>query len=347
MPSLSFANVLQPGWELLKGLALVKPKDPKLSVGLDIGSTAIKVVAMGRRKALGARSVLGSQMVELGETSETNPSEAIKQAVNALGIPVKAVNLSVSGQWVIMRVVEMTAVTPSELAQALPFEAQRYLPFNIQEVVLDGVMLGPTAEGNKIWVLIVACKRDLLERRIDWIRRAGLEPAVIDVDALAVANAFEEHANGRKLTGTHALINVGAQSTNLVIVKDRMPYLVRDIPWGADKLCRYMAEQLGLEEAAVSSQLKQSAPLSTQLLDAMKTVCESLATDLQLSFDFFESHFGPPPDQVLLSGGMGQSAGFLDALKSHLPHPLVSWAPGTGLSSQFAVAYGLALRAPS
>ena len=69
-----------------------------------------------------------------------------------------------------------------------------------------------------------------------------------------------------------------------------------------------------------------------------------MTTELQLSFDFFESRFGPPPDQLLISGGFSQSASFLEALKSHLAQPLVAWAPGTGLSGQFAVAYGLAVR---
>jgi type IV pilus assembly protein PilM len=194
-------------------------------------------------------------------------------------------------------------------------------------------------------VLIVACKRELLERRIDWIKQAGLEPAVIDVDALALVNAFLAQGNGQaKDGGTHALINVGAQWTNLVVLKGDTPYLIRDIPWGSEKLTRHMAEQLGSEEAKIASQLVQESPLPSELVQAMKTSCESLTVELQLSFDFFESHFGPSPDQVLVTGGLSQSPGFLDALKAHLAQPLAAWAPGTGLTSRFTVAYGLALR---
>jgi type IV pilus assembly protein PilM len=338
------ANLAQQGWRLLKRLATVKSGEPQLGVGLDIGSTAIKVVAWGPRNAFSAKSAPSHHLVPLGEAAESKLPEAIQEAVRALNLPVKAATLSVSGQWVIMRIIEMPPLKPQELAQALPFEAQRHLPFNIQDVVLDGVALG-AAEGNKVWVLLVACKRDLLERRISAVKQAGLEPSAVDVDALALVSAFVGHSNGRKLSGTHALINVGAQGTNLALLKNDVPYLIRDIPWGAKTLIRHVAEQLKIEEQAVASQLQQGGSLAAEFVEAMKGACELLTAELQLSFDFFESRFaGPPPDQLLVSGGLSQCSSFLEALKGHLPQPPMPWMAGTGLSDQFAVAYGLALR---
>jgi len=339
------ASLVEPGWRLLKRLASVKTKEPRITVGLDIGSTALKVVVLGPHKSSGARPLLGQHLEPLGDNPESQIPETIRRACSALRLSVKPLNLSVSGQWVIMRVVEMPTLNAHELAQALPFEAQRYLPFNIQDVVLDGAILGP-AERNKLWVLIVACKRELVDRRISWIKQAGFEPALIDVDALALANAFTEHANGQTLSGTHALINVGAQWTNLAVLNHHIPYLVRDIPWGAKTLIRHVAEKLEREEAQIASQLKQGTP-PADLLEAMKAACESLTAELQLSFDFFESRFGPPPERLLVSGGMSQCPGFLEALKSHLAQTPVVWMPREGLSNQFAVAYGLALRSAS
>ena len=334
----------KPGWQFLKQFSKVKPKEAKLTVGVDIGSSALKVVALGPKRALGARPVVGHHLVELGDSPESQVVPALHEAMNALNLSSKAVNLSVSGQWVIIRIVEMPALKPEELRQALPFEAQRYLPFSAQDVVLDGAMLGP-AEGGKMWVLIVAAKRDLLERRIVWIKQAGLEPAVVDVDALAAGNAFVACTNSKALSGTHALVNIGAQLTNLVIFKNEVPYLVRDIPWGGVKFLRNVAEQLGSEEAQIATQLKQGGAPSQQVLDAMKVTTESLTVELQLSFDFFESRFGPPPAELMVSGGMSLCAGFMDALKGHVAQAVTLWAPdGEGLSSQFAVAYGLALR---
>ena len=356
MRSLSLPKPLQSSWRVLKQLATVRPAEPKTTIGLDMGSSAVKVVVLGARTASGARPLIGQRMVVLPDGTEPQMASIVKEAISGFALPVKSVNVSVSGQSVIMRVIEMPTLAPHELAQALPFEAQRYLPFNIQDVVLDGTILGP-AEGKKLHVLIVACKRDLLERRLAWVTEAGFEPAVIDVDALALANAWIEHAivqapsdpmgvPGQADAQTCAVINVGAQWTNLAILKAGHPFLVRDIPWGATKLIRHIAEQLGRQDAQVAASLAapQDAPLATELLDAAKQACESLTTDLQLSFDFFENNFGTTPAQLAVSGGLSRCPGFVEALKSHLTQPLALWEPLEGLTSQFAVAYGLALR---
>ncbi len=332
------------GWQFLQRVATVAPPPPKATIGLDIGSCSVKAVTLGPKAASGGRVLLGHHEVVLTETSDTAIRSAIQQAVAALAAPLKTVNLSVSGQSVIMRIVDMPKLAPQELVQALPFEAQRYLPFNVQDVVLDGVAVGST-DGQKLQVLIVACRRDLLERRLAWIKESGLEPGVVDVDALAMVNAWAEHRNGQQRQGTHAMANVGSEWTNLAIVKEGQPFLVRDIPWGSSKLVKHMAEQLGCQESAVASQIVQgSGVLAPEFVEAMRVSCEALAADLQLSFDFFENHFGMSPDDVALSGGMARCAGFLEALSQHLAQPLTAWESREGLATHMAVAYGLALR---
>ena len=343
MPPARLIDALQPAAQVLRRLTTITPKEIKLSVGLDIGSTSVKVVALGTRKGGGPRPVLGHNLVPLEGGQGVDASDAVKAAIGTLHLPIRTVNLSVSGQWVIMRIVEMPTMKPAEMKQALPFEAQRYLPFNVQDVVIDGEVIGP-ADANKTWVLIVACKKDLLERRIDWVKRAGLDVALIDVDALALANSFLTGGNGHRAEGTRALINVGAQLTNLVIFQGETPYLVRDIPWGGDKLIRNAAEQTGFEASAFAKELAGGAP-GPELVNAVKLASEALVTELQLSFDYFENRFGQPPEQMLASGGLGQSPVFLEALKSHLTQTIAPWVPVSGLSAQFAVAYGLALRA--
>ena len=344
MPALPFASNLLHAAQLFRRLTRITPRDPKITVGVDIGSSAVKVLALGPRKGMSLRPIIGQNLIPLVEGQDADASEALKTAVGALQLPTKTVNLAVSGQWVIMRVVEMPTMKPAEMKQALPFEAQRYLPFNIQDVVIDGAVLGP-ADANKTWVLIVACKKELLERRIDWAKGGGLDVLLIDVDALAVANGFLAQNNGHRSEGTRALVNVGAQLTNLVVFRGEVPYLVRDIPWGGDKLTRTTAEQLGTEAASIAKELTQGGEIRHELLDAMKQSCEALIAELQLSFDYFENRFGQPPETILLSGGLSLSAGFVEAFKGHLTQTVTVWTPVSGLSGQFAVAYGLALRA--
>ena len=340
MPSSFSPKMFDPAISFLKGLTAVKPQDIKLTVGLDIGSTSVKAVALGTKKGGAARPILGQHLVPLQEGQNIDASEAIRLAVGGLHMTVRSVNVAVSGQWVIMRIVELPTMKPGEMAQALPFEAQRYLPFNIQDVVIDGAVLGP-ASANRSWVLIVACKKDLLERRMDWVRRAGYEVALIDVDALAVANAFL--ADGAKAQGTRAILNIGGQMTNLVIFQGVIPYLVRDIPWGGEKLVRNTAEQLGIDPVGLAKQLTEGG-VSPEVASGMKMVTEALVTELQLSFDYFENRFGQPPEELLVSGGLGQCTPFLDVMKQHLTQTIALWAPAPALPPQYAVAYGLALR---
>jgi type IV pilus assembly protein PilM len=342
MPSLSAAGALQPVARLFTRLTMIAPREARVTVGLDVGSSSIKVLALGPRKGASARPIIGQRLVPLETGQDVDASEAVRAAVSVLRLPTRTVNLAVSGQWVVIRIIELPAMKPTELKQALPFEAQRYLPFNIQDVIVDGVVLGPS-EGGKDWVLVVACKKDLLERRVDWVRRAGLSAAVVDVDALALANGYVAGANGYRVQGTRALINIGAQMTNLVIFRDQTPYLVRDIPWGGEKLIRGAADQLGADTAAVGQALRQNQ-LTSEMSSAVTLSSETLVTELQLSFDYFENHFGQPPEELFVSGGVGQSEGLVGALRSHLTQTIIPWAPVKGLSGQFAVAYGLALR---
>ena len=340
-PGLSPGTLASVG-HLLKQLTTIHKKEAKLTIGLDVGSSAIKVVALGARKGMGPRPIIAQHLQPFDANASTDPSGVVKTALAAVKVPVRTVHLSVSGPWVIMRIVEMPAMKPSEMRQALPFEAQRYLPFNLQDVIIDGLVLGPS-DAKKNWVLIVACKKELIDRRVDWVRKAGYEVGLIDVDALAVANGFLMSQGRVPTEHPVALVNVGAQFTNLVIFKGGSPYLVRDIPWGGEKLIRQMAEQLHKEPEQVRAELTQGEP-DPQRMDALKAATESLVTELQLSFDYFENRFGQPPDRVLLSGGAVQMAGLMEALKNHLTQTVSVWTPIKDLPSEYAVAYGLALR---
>lgn len=343
MPSFKLPGAVVPAGKLLKRLITVPQTEVKLTVGVDIGSSSVKAVALGPRRGNGARPVLAQHQAPVSEGQEADASEAIKAAVAGLHMPVRTVTVGVGGPWVVLRVVEMPSMKPSEIKQALPFEAQRYLPFNIQDVVLDGKVVG-AVDAHKSWVLIVACKKELIERRLDWVKRAGFEVGIIDAYALALANSFLSSSNGRGSEQSVALLNVGAQFTNLIVFQGTIPYLVRDIPWGAEKCSRAMAEQSGADIAVIKQQLLGQHPANADLAAALRVASEALVTEAQLSFDYFESRFGRPPENILVTGGLGPSSLFVEALKSHFSQPVAPWQPTQDLSGQFAVAYGLALR---
>ncbi|HEX9780594.1 MAG TPA: pilus assembly protein PilM [bacterium] len=316
-----------------------------MTIGVDVGSTSVKAVALGRVATGGARVVVGAQELPIGNGTATAAS-ALRSVLERLQTPLRTVTLGVSGPSLILRVVEMPSMNPAELKQALPFEAQRYLPFPVQEVVLDGQIL-EQAPGKKAWVLVVACKKDVVAKQLALAKEAGVEIGVLDADALALANAFLLHAPaaGGGEQSICAVMNVGAQLTSVVVFRGRTPFLLRDIPWGTIRLLREAAQQLGVEPAEVRRAMGECEP-SPELREALKLMCEGLVVELQLSFDYYENQFGRPPDSMFIGGGVSRSGCFVDALRQHLAQTVVPWTPAEGLESQFAVAYGLALRAP-
>lgn len=325
-------------------LVMVQPRQAKITVGLDVGSSTLKILALGAGRSPRSRPVINKLCMDLpAEPSER--SSVIRTAYETLNLPVNKVAVGLSGASVIMRVIEMPSMNNEETKQALPFEAERYLPFSMQDVVLDGCVLGP-ASPKKSWVLVAACKKDYLTDRLTIIREAGLEPAVADVDALALTNSFLSDEEKRDEKSTCALLNIGAEYTNVVVFRGSMPYLVRDIPWGARRLFKELSESLGLTNEQIQKAIEQSE-LSQEREDALKSYSETLISELQLSFDYFENQFGKPPEEVFVTGGLSQSEIIIKTLKGHLAQDIQPWSPLDGLENRYAIAYGLALRKPA
>src|SRR5690606_4237730 len=115
--------------------------------------------------------------------------------------------------------------------ELIRWEAQQHVPFEMENVELDFQILDPAGDAPEMAVLIVAAKKELIENRINLLADAGLEADVIDVDAFALHNAFER-SYPSSVDGYVALINVGNETTNVNLLEDGVPVLVRDIPFG-------------------------------------------------------------------------------------------------------------------
>jgi len=172
----------------------------KTIVGLDIGTSSVKLVelknvndhwkliAMGvadiPRESLEAKSP-DQQRVVVADT--------IKKAYEKSGIKIKKVATSLSGESIIIRYVKMPFMTDEELRKTISKEAEQHIPLSMDQVVLDFQILGEGQEDGqrKIDVLLVAAKIDLVDQHIATLKAAGLTPAIIDVDAFAIQNAYE------------------------------------------------------------------------------------------------------------------------------------------------------------
>ena len=328
----------------------------RLSCGLDIGASSVKVVFL-REGA--KREVLGLGKAPLAPKS---PREkrilAIQSACQAAGFTGRHVNAALSGQSVIIRYIQLPKMTREELKSSIEFEADKYIPFNVKDVWLDCQILQEREESKRIQALLVAAKRDVVNHHLTLIQEAGYEPEILDVDTFAVANAFETVSSRQPLAEVIALIDLGAEGTNVNIFRGQEILFSRDIPIGGVKVTEAIAEKLDLQEPQAEALKLRPGDRLKELQEIWNPLLENLVGELRLSFDYFESQYDKRVERVFLSGGSSRLTGLAALLKEQFQTEVASWNPFDAVTlpasasavlkegrEEFAVAFGLALRA--
>ena len=333
--------------------ALFRQKE-KIIVGLDIGTHAIKAVKLKVLKD-GAVECCGFGLEPVGLDLEP----ALKKISQQLGCA--NVNISLSGPSVVVRYVNFPRMQQDELRQALKFEAQKHIPFSVNEVSLDAHILKDDLPDNKMLVLVAAAKKELIDQRLKLIRSAGLNAGLIDIDSLAMANAFNFNYPGTENAehNAAALLNIGAQETNLDILDKMVLRLSRDIRIAGNDFTRKIMEIFNLDfRAAEELKLKPDPEKAEKMTLATESVASSLAAEVRGSFDYYESLSAASVKKIFLCGGSSFLPGIREMLANVLDIPVEHWDPFAklpvsadmdaaklkSLSAQMAVAAGLALR---
>src|SRR5690242_11760926 len=169
------------------------------TVGLDIGSNAIKAVVL--RKNRGGWSLVTAGETPLPDNASTDGGapdplavcEAVGDLLDSLHLRRARVATGLSGHAVMVKRLSMPAMTHAELNDAIPWEAEQYIPFDLNDVQLDYQVLNGSkpGTGNSLDVLLVAAKRDRIEDRTSLIQQVGRRPVVVDVEAFALVNAYQ------------------------------------------------------------------------------------------------------------------------------------------------------------
>ena len=223
-------------------------------VGLDIGSSAIKAVEL---KA-GGKGSSDYQLLNIG--MEPLPPEAIvdgaimdsgavidaiQRLFSAQKIKTNDVATSVSGNAVIVKKISLPQMSPEELAESIHWEAEQYIPFDIQDVSLDYEVIEGGGTGGNMDVLLVAVKKDKISDYTSAISQAGKNPAIVDVDVFALQNCYEVNY-GVDPAKVVALLNVGASIMNINIVKGATSIFNRDISVGGNQYTDAIQKDLNL-----------------------------------------------------------------------------------------------------
>ena len=337
-------------------------------VGLDIGSSSVKVVELKKKgdgyellnlgiEALGQDTVVDGAIMD-----SFTVSTAIETIFNQNKISTKNVATAVSGHSVIVKKIAVNAPTEEEVANAIPYEAQQYIPFDMADVNLSYQVLGPATAGPGFDVMLVAVKRDKILNHTNVLSQSGKTPTVVDIDAFALQNAFEvnyEPAADRMI----ALLNIGASIMNINILRGGVPLFTRDVSVGGNQYTDTLQKELDLsyEDAEKLKQGKEAGTATpAQAAPHLQSVSEILLLEVQKTFDFFKQTTSAENiQQIYVAGGTARIEGLVDLLKGEFNIPVEVMNPFqrvevnpskfdpnyiNEIAPQMSVAVGLALR---
>lgn len=299
------------------------PATEKISAGLDIGASAVKIASLKRLKD-GAIELCGFDLQYAGE----DLAGALKE-IAQMG-HLERVNTSVSGPSVIIRYTSFPNLSEDELKQALKFEAQKHIPFSITEVNLDSRILARDLADNKMLVLLAAAKKDFVNQRLKLLEDAGLKVNMLDIDSLALINGFSHNYSGEEdlKTRTVALLNIGASVSNLNILEDGTPRLSRDIYIGGNNFTQKIQETFNIDfKAAEGLKTNPDNARLDKIILAQEAVSSGLANELRVSFDYYESQSASSVSEIFLSGGGSLSRGLKEKLASLTGIKIDYWDP--------------------
>lgn len=308
----------------------------KTTVGLDIGSGLIKVVAIDHGKEpilskVGLAPVLQDAIVE-GEIMDPGVvTDAIRSALEAAGVKQKRVVAAVGGRDVIIKKIQVDRMKESDAADVVRWEAQQHVPFDIEGVQLDFQVLDPEGEGVQMDVLLVAAKRELVENRAALLTDAGLEPGVVDVDAFALHNAFEVNYP-EAMQGLVATIHLGHEVTNVNILQDGVPVLTRDLSVGTRKFREDLQRERGMS-GEDADRLLQGFERSPDLEPFLQNRGEEIGVGVERAGAFLASasRDAGQIQRVYCSGGGSRIPGLADTLGERLRLPVEVADPIRGL----------------
>jgi type IV pilus assembly protein PilM len=342
-----------------------------LHVGLDLGASAIKLLAVkgntSSRPKIVAAAIVETPLgcVQDGNLSDGRTlSEMIVKAFGMANIPLKGtkVNVGLRGLNVVHKKIQLPSAKPEEMAQQVILEAQQQVDSDLNDWIIDHQVISkPDAQGQ-VQVMLVAAKRHgVLEFR-NLLTSLQLKPVVFDCDVFAVENAFE---NSYGLSDEICLcLDIGRDSTKINMVQNGSPLLVRSFGLGGSHFTEQISKFLSLgydhaESLKVSSGSNPEKLESKEFDQALDAHCSELVEEIRRTLEFFSTQNAGVAienlDQVLLSGGGSLAATFGQRLQNALKVNVQFLNPFKGVDGNipdvcapyphvFAVSLGLALR---
>jgi len=351
----------------------------KLALGLDIGSTSVKMILLKEQRkrgevgyalqSFGMKPLPPEAIVDGALMNSTAIVQAVQELMNELKIKGREVAIGVSGHSVIIKKIQMPRMSQEELEESIQWEAEQYIPFDVKDVNIDTQILdsGANDATGQMDVLLVAAKKDMINDYTTVVSEAGLAPVVVDVDAFAVQNMFSANYDIPEKE-TVVLINAGASVVNINIISNGITVFTRDVTIGGNQFTEEIQKQLNVsyEEAEAlkigGNRADADAVVPQEVERVLSSVAEQVAGEIQRSLDFYA---GTAADanftKVYISGGTAKIPALFKTIESRVGVPVEILNPFKKIevdnrkfdpnfimdvAPMAAVAVGLALRRP-
>ncbi len=348
---------------------------PKTGVGLDIGTSSVKIVELvsqGKGNIMVNRfgivplpegALNGGIVKDYGNVAST-----IKEVIRQTKINSRRVTVAIAGQTVIVRQIKIPLMTEGEAATAVKFEAERYIPFPSDEVTLDFQVIQRNEAGGEMEVMLVCAHNEVINSHLETIKMVGLSPQAMDIQPFALMRTMgmETHP----IEESVALLDIGAGTSDLTIIKNGVPKFTRIIPLAGTRFTQIVAKTLNVDyneaektkvnysDALYDFQTSSRESTAYQVNFAISEVLKELSMELRRSFDYYQlQNRNEEINKLIISGGGSKIANLAEYLTNQLnvkvqgnvlPEqfncPPKLRAEFEENSSRLAVAYGLAFR---
>ncbi len=293
----------------------------KKSLGLDIGATSVKLVMLegAKKGAIILKAASISPIPSKGMLSESPLDEeemvqAIARAIKEAGVDVKFVNVALPENQVYTKVLEMPALSDRELASAIYWEAEQYIPVPLANITLVWNVLkrpaNPTS-GEKMQVLMVGAPTLLVNKYQKIIQMAGYQINSMETEILAAIRALVLDAT----FPTSLIVNIGAINTSFAIVKDGTMVFTYSMPVGGAAINRAIATDFGLTSQQAEEYKRvygiSGKSLGGKIGRATEPILNSILGEIKKSIAFYSQRYKDesPIRQIILSGGTAKLPG--------------------------------------
>jgi len=335
------------------------------SIGLDIGSGHLKVVQLkdikdGYELELFDMLPLAPELIVDGSVIDSlRLIDSLKELIKKAKIKTKDAVISIAGHSsVIIKRVSLPEMSEEELSESIKFEAEQYIPFDIEDVNLDFQILGPKEEPGQMDVMLVAVKKDIINEYLSVVKEAGLSAVIVDVNSFALENIYEINYEIEPDKNI-AIVNIGASTINMNILKGGISVFTRDSAVGSNLHTEALQREFNLTYE-IAERLKRGEPVENVSPQDAHSVMDSASEEIIGEVNRSLEYFHEDVNEVILSGGCALITNFPKLLAEKIGIEVKVMEPFKNIkipkrfdvtyieemAPMAAVAAGLALRRP-